>query len=193
MHIQRLHADHAAAYRALMLGAYAAAPDAFTSTPEDRVDLPLSWWRQRLEHPQGLSQVFGAFAHPADDGGALDAFSAPSLVGAVAVEYSDRCKTRHKAHLAGMYVLATHRQHGVGDQLLRAALAAARAQPGVCVLQLTVTEGNAPALALYVRHGFAAFGTEPMAVATPQGYASKMHLWTHWQPAGAPATGTAQP
>ena len=185
MHIQRLHADHAAAYRALMLEAYAAAPEAFTSTPEDRVDLPLSWWRQRLEHPQGLSQVFGAFAHPADHHGGLDAFSAPSLVGAVAVEYADRSKTRHKAHLAGLYVQAAHRQHGEGDQLLQAALAAARAQPGVCVLQLTVTEGNAPALALYARHGFASFGTEPMAVATPQGYASKVHLWTHWQPAAA--------
>lgn len=164
MHIQRLTADHAAPYRALMLHAYAAAPEAFTSTPEDRAHLPESWWRQRLAHPQGLSQVFGALVHG-------------ELVGAVAIEFSDRGKTRHKAHLAGLFVQAPHRAGGAGAQLVHAALAAARAQPRVCVVQLTVTEGNAPALALYARLGFQTFGTEPMAVATPEGYLAKVHMW----------------
>lgn len=172
MHVQRLTAGHAPQYRALMLHAYAAAPGAFTSTPEDRVHLPESWWRQRLDHPQGLSQVFGALVHG-------------ELVGAVAIEFSDRGKTRHKAHLAGLFVQAPHRAGGAGAQLVHAAMAAARARPGVCVVQLTVTEGNAPALALYARHGFQTFGTEPMAIATPEGYLTKIHMWAHWSEAAA--------
>lgn len=179
MPIQRLTAAHADAYRALMLSAYAQAPDAFTSTPEDRAELPLCWWRQRLEHPQGLSQVFGAFARNARSG-------EDALVGAVAMEFSDRAKTRHKAQLLGLYVEAAYRSAGAGAQLVQAAMAAAQAQTGVCVVQLTVTEGNAPALALYARHGFVPFGTEPMAIAAPGGYRAKVHLWAHWQPADLP-------
>src|SRR4051812_9379594 len=40
--------EHAAAYRDLMLEAYAQEPDAFTSTPEERAVLPMSWWEKRL-------------------------------------------------------------------------------------------------------------------------------------------------
>lgn len=60
---------------------------------------------------------------------------------------------------------------------MHAALAAAFARPGVQVVTLTVTEGNAPAIALYEACGFEAFGTEPMAIATPEGFKSKVHMW----------------
>jgi hypothetical protein len=48
---------------------------------------------------------------------------------------------------------------------------------------LFVTEGNAPAIALYERYRFRPFGTEPMAIATPTGYKAKVHMWA---PAGNP-------
>ncbi len=153
-----------ARYRALMLQAYASEPDAFTSTPEERAAEPPAWWLARLQHPQGLSQVFGAFRGDA-------------LVGTVTVEFSGRAKTRHKAHLVGMFVDTPARGLGAGRALLAAALAAARAQPGVQVATLTVTEGNAPATRLYARAGFQPFGTEPMAVATAGGFRAKVHMW----------------
>lgn len=164
MHITPLTAADAPTYRALMLHAYAAAPDAFTSTPEERAALPEAWWVQRLADPKGLSLALGAFHEG-------------RLVGTATVEFSERSKTRHKAHLIGMFVDDSCRGLGAGTRLLDTALAAARARAGVRLVTLTVTEGNAAATALYTRCGFRAFGTEPMAIATPTGYRAKVHMY----------------
>ena len=163
MHIAPLTEAHAPAYRELMLQAYAV-PDAFTSTPQERAAAPASFWAGRVAHPQGLSVAFGAF-----DGG--------QLVGTVTLEFNDRAKTRHKAHVMGMYVHPQQQGQGVGGALLAAALACAEARGHVSVLNLTVTEGNTAAQTLYERAGFRAFGTEPMAVQTPGGYKAKVHMW----------------
>ena len=164
MRIARLVAADAARYRALMLHAYAAAPDAFTSTPEERAAEPDAWWLARIADPKGLSQSFGAFFE--DD-----------LVGTVTVEFSPKPKTLHKAHLIGMFVDESARGKGAGRSLLRAALEASAARDGVRVVTLTVTEGNAPAVNLYQSCGFQVFGTEPMAIATPDGFKAKVHMW----------------
>ena len=164
MHVTRLNAADAPRYRALMLHAYAAAADAFTSTAEERAAEPESWWISRLADPKGLSQAFGAF-------------DSDELVGTVTVEFAAKPKTRHKAHLIGMFVRESARGLGAGRALVNAALAAAASRPGVQVVTLTVTEGNAQAIALYESCGFEAFGTEPMAIATPEGFKSKVHMW----------------
>ena len=44
-------------------------------------------------------------------------------------------------------------------------------------VQLEVTEGNVPAIALYESLGFTAYGVEPLAVLTPGGFRSKVHMW----------------
>lgn len=164
MRVAKLAAVDMPRYRELMLHAYASAPDAFTSTPEERAAQSDAAWTTRLEDPKGLSEAFGAFE--------MDA-----LVGSVTLEYSDRQKTRHKAHLVGMFVRESARGLGAGRALVEAALAAATAKPGVEVVTLTVTEGNAPAIRLYEAFGFQFFGVEPMAVATPKGYLGKVHMW----------------
>ena len=161
--IARLTEADAPAYRALMLEAYEV-PDAFTSTPQERAAAPASFWAGRLAHPHGLSVAFGAF-------------EGAQLVGTVTLEFSDRAKTQHKAHVVGMYVRPEHQGKGMGTALLEAALAHAQAQPHVQVLNLTVTEGNAAAQALYQRAGFKPFGTEPMAILTPDGFKAKVHMW----------------
>lgn len=164
MHIAPLVATDAARYRALMLHAYAAAADAFTSTPEERAAEPEAWWVARIADPRGLSQAFGAFM-------------AGDLVGTVTVEFTAKPKTRHKAHLVGMFVAESARGQGIGLALVHAALAAAAKAPGVQVVTLTVTEGNAPAITLYEACGFQTFGVEPMAIATPDGLKAKVHMW----------------
>jgi ribosomal protein S18 acetylase RimI-like enzyme len=164
MPVSLLTPDHTPAYRDLMLEAYAGAPDAYTATAEERAAEPDSWWRQRVADPAGSTLCWGAF----DDG--------DTLVGSVALEFGTRPKARHKALLIGMYVQPAARGRGLGDALLRAALQAAQARDGIRVVNLTVTEGNAAAIALYRRHGFVAWGTEPRAIASGDGFKAKVHM-----------------
>jgi ribosomal protein S18 acetylase RimI-like enzyme len=56
-------------------------------------------------------------------------------------------------------------------------VAHAASRPGVKLIQLTVTQGNRDACALYERHGFETFGLEPCAVALGDGFVSKLHMW----------------
>lgn len=163
-HVTALAAEHTPQYRELMLHAYRHAPDAFVATPEEREAEPLAWWARRIADPKGASVAFGAFL-------------GEELVGTVALEFSSRPKTLHKAQLIGMYVRESCRGRGLGRQLVDAAVACARQRQGVSVIMLTVTDGNGPAIALYEAAGFRAFGTEPMAIRIGAGYKAKVHMW----------------
>lgn len=163
--IQRLAAENAAQYRTLMLEAYALHPAAFTSSVSERLELPLSWWQERLaggSDPDSL--VLGALR---DD----------ILCGVVGLRFLRPEKERHKASLFGMYVPARCRRLGLGKRLVTTALALARARPGVRLVQLTVTQGNADAQRLYEECGFNAFGVEPEAIAVGGLFFSKILMW----------------
>jgi GNAT superfamily N-acetyltransferase len=166
--------QHVLAYRELMLEAYELAADAFTTTVQERRAQPLSWWVQRIASPSGLSQAYGAWDEEA-------------LVGAVALEFSAKPKTRHGALVLGMYVRPAYRGRGLGMALLQAAARAAAERPGMRVLTLTLTEGNEPAMRLYLAAGFAAWGVEPLAIRTEAGYKSKVYMSKLLHPAGAAA------
>jgi GNAT superfamily N-acetyltransferase len=168
MHVAPLVALDVPRYRELMLHGYTAAPDAFTSTAEERATEPDSFWLKRIGDPSAQSLAFGAF----NDG---------QLIGTVTVEFTAKPKTRHKARLIGMFVHESSRGLGAGAMLVQAALTAAKGRPEVRVVTLTVTEGNSPAVSLYERCGFRQFGVEPMAIATPEGYNSKVHMWLPWE------------
>jgi RimJ/RimL family protein N-acetyltransferase len=163
LNVVRLDASHVAEYRELMLRAYAQAPDAFTSTPEERAAEPESWWIARIADPSGRSVAFGCF----DEIG---------LVGTVTVEFASKPKTRHKAHVIGMFVSPEARGRGAGRLLVQAALDLCRAREGIASVTLTVTEGNEAAIALYRAAGFHPFGVEPMAIRTAGGFRGKVHM-----------------
>jgi ribosomal protein S18 acetylase RimI-like enzyme len=163
--VSRLTPDHAAEYRAVMLHAYAHEPDAFTSTVSERGPLPLEWWASRIgavPDPPGL--VFGAF-------------SGSRLVGVAGLLFEQRERTRHKATLYGVYVLPEFRGQGIARALVEAALGLARATPWTQVVQLTVTQSNAPAVRLYESCGFTTFGIEPFAVKVGDRFVSRVHMW----------------
>ncbi len=165
MVIERLSPACATEYRALMLEAYAAHPEAFTSSMVERAGLPLAWWEARLS------------AEPAAHEIVLGALQDDEIAGVVGLSFEQREKVRHKVTLFGMHVRPRWRRRGLGRQLVLAALKHARERPGVIVIQLTVTEGNGPAEALYESCGFVRFGVEPLAVAVGSQYLSKLHLW----------------
>ena len=164
MHVALLKASDGTQYRELMLQAYALAVDAFTSTAEERAREPEAFWVKRIADPSGMSLAFGAF-------------EGQELVGTVALEFSAKPKTKHKALVIGMYVSPEARGTGAGRALLKAAVKYAQAREGTRQLTLTVTEGNTPAVNLYTSAGFQSFGIEPMAILTPEGYKAKVHMW----------------
>lgn len=156
--------DEIEAYRSLMLEAYRREPEAFTSTPEEREVQPIDWWLKRIGHGRGGDEVaFGAFV---GDG----------LAGTAGLEREARQKSRHKATLFGMYVRPAHRGHGLARRLVEAVLAHARNQPGLELVQLTVSEGNEGAKRLYERCGFRVFGVEPRAIRVGERYLGKVHM-----------------
>lgn len=69
-------------------------------------------------------------------------------------------KERHKADIWGMYLRKGHRGRGFGRRLMEAAIAFAREQDDVRLLQLTVTDKAATAAALYEKLGFVVWGIE---------------------------------
>lgn len=164
MKIAVLSAADAEQYRAVMLHAYEHAADAFTSTPEERAAEPMSWWVNRIANPSGLTVAFGAT-------------EGEQLAGVVALEFSAKPKTQHKALVVGMYVMPAWRRRGVGRDLMRSAISFATVKGNIAVVQLEVTESNLQAVTLYQSLGFQPFGVEPMAVLTPGGYRSKLHMW----------------
>jgi RimJ/RimL family protein N-acetyltransferase len=163
--VERLGPESAPEYRALMLEAYGAHPDAFTSTVAERAAQPLSWWEARCDVRPDAREVVLAVLHEGRIGGVAG------------LSFESREKARHKATLFGMYVPAHARNRGWGAALVHGALAHARARSGIRVVQLTVTDGNRAARALYERCGFAAFGVEPLAIAVGQDFYGKVHMW----------------
>lgn len=166
MIIRTLGADDAEAYRALMLEAYGAYPQAFTSSVAERAAMPLSWWQKRLDNR--LDRLLGGFHRD-------------ELAGIVGLAFEPREKARHKVTLFGMYVTQAYQQQGLGRQLVEAALAEARQHPRLKVIQLTVTAGNDAAFALYQRCGFIQYGLEPLAVRVGVDYFDKIHMWRELQ------------
>ena len=162
MMIRPLQASDALAYRALMLEAYGAYPQAFTSSVAERAAMPLRWWEKRVS--SALDHLLGAF-------------EGDQLAGIVGLAFEPREKAWHKATLFGMYVSAAYQQRGLGRQLVEAALEEARRHPRLELIQLTVTAGNEAAFALYQRCGFIQYGLEPLAVRVGEEYFDKIHMW----------------
>jgi len=167
MIVARLTPTHVAEYRAIMLKAYANEPDAFTSTVAEREPLPLEWWASRLSDGHDPTElVVGAFVNG-------------QIVGVAGLRFERRERTRHKASLFGMTVLPEFRGQGIARALVEAVLEQARSSPGTLVVQLTVSESNAPAIRLYESCGFRRFGTEPWAIRLGERFVPLVHMWCH--------------
>lgn len=159
--IRRLTPADASAYRTLRLRALREHPEAFTTTYEEAERQPLAFSEQRLGSTD--QRFWGAF-----EGG--------RLCGAVGLDFGSRARTRHKATLVAMYVAPEHAGRGLGQALVGALLADARAS-GLEMVVLTVTEGNGSATKLYERAGFRSFGVEPRAIKVAGRAYAKNHMY----------------
>jgi ribosomal protein S18 acetylase RimI-like enzyme len=150
MNIRRLSAADAAAFRALRLVALLDKPEAFVTSHVEEAAQPLAYFEARLAERPGQA-VFGAF-----DG--------DTLAGMAGLSRESLLQLAHKSHVWGMYVAEAARGRGVARALLQAALAHARATPGVAKVTLSVDSVNVAAIALYESLGFVAFAREADAV-----------------------------
>ena len=148
MNIRQLTAHDAPVYQPLRLRALREHPEAFGSSLEDELPLPLEQVARQLVDTLGNSVSFGAW---------LDG----QLVGIVNLYRSPRLKTRHKALLGGMYVAPEARGNRIGKALLEQTLSYARTIDGLEDVTLAVTVGNNAARRLYLGAGFVPYRVEP--------------------------------
>lgn len=132
--IQRLNPDEVARLRAIRLAALQDAPQAFETTFQTAVNLPLESWQQQLQ----MLPTFVAVIDGVDSGMVRGA------------PHSDDASW---AYLISLWVAPRARRLGIGQTLIDAVVAWASSE-GYVRLVLEVGEGNKNAIALYTRKGF---------------------------------------
>ncbi len=134
----------AEAYRSVRLCALHEQPPAFGSLPE--VEPNLSETAARLAE--------------SDDRCFFGAFHGEQLIGIIRLSRYSAPNEKHRAYLAGLYVLPPFRCHGCGRALVREALSRAANALGVRRVNLTVVTQQEAAIRLYQSFGFRIYGTE---------------------------------
>lgn len=139
-------------------------------------------WRLRLrslhEHPEAFGQPYQeAAAVPeaeaierfrkssiAGDNAVFGAFTPDGLlVGMTGIIREHRIKNAHRMTIWGVYVAPEARGRGLGERMLKAAIAHARGTPGVLQVHLTVVRTNLIAARSYEQAGFVRYGRVPRA------------------------------
>ena len=137
--IVRLPEERWKEYRKLRLEALKVEPSAFGSSLEEESEFTEGVWRKRIK-------------------GVLFAVSEGRPVGLLSYIFEDRVKTRHVAHIYSVYVTPKYRGKGIGERLLKRALAEIRRNREAVKAQLSVNPLLRPAVALYKKAGFEVAG-----------------------------------
>jgi len=162
MHAVRLlSVDDAEAFVTLRKAMLLESPWAFASSPE--IDRGCNVELVRDSITRSGSAILGAF-----DGG--------SLVGACGLVRDEKPKRCHIAVIWGVYVAPQVRRHGLGRQIVQAAIVTARSWQGVECIQLTVSEKAAAARMLYESLSFTAWGREPDALRVEGASFAETHM-----------------
>lgn len=158
MHVRRLTAADAIAFRQIRLEALRLHPDAYGSTLAQWEPMPQSAYVKRIE--SGV--LYGLFT---DNG----------LEGTLAYDRDDGFNARHRAGIHAVYIRKTLRGKGGIDLLIRAAVELAQTD-GVVQLELGVTETNTRAYDAYVRNGFGRYAVIPRAILFKGRYLDEIQL-----------------
>jgi ribosomal protein S18 acetylase RimI-like enzyme len=138
------------------------------------------YWKLRLEALQKEPLAFGMAAEeheavsievtamrfqqmPASNF-TLGAYDGDELIGIATFVRETGQKEKHKGHIYGVYVTASHRGRGVGRALIAGILSNAEKDPSLEQILLSVAAGQESARRLYRQLGFEVYGTEPRAL-----------------------------
>ena len=141
----------------------AESPSAFAADYAETGARPMAHFRERTTFDTE-NFIIGAFSGaPGSDSGDGPSGASP-FIGSVGGLREREPKRRHLGYLWGMYVHADHRSRGIGRALLNEALRRLDKLPDLSAIRLSVTAGNATALALYEQAGFKVWRREPLAL-----------------------------
>lgn len=162
LQIRTLGPDDAAELVDLLRQATTEEPLAFVSSVEDDYLSSTATVRDHLEGGPDTVVL-----------GAVDI----ELVGMLWFNREKRKKLAHKALIWRTFVRKKARGHGVGGQLLQAAIDHARTLEGLDAIQLCVSDRSPAARKLYERHGFRIWGTEIDSF-RDHGISARLHYMT---------------
>lgn len=142
-------------YKSLRLEALQNNPEAYSSSYEEEINIPLHQTQNRLnaEH----SYTIGAFIDK-------------KLVGTATLVVETKKKIQHRATIVSVYVHPKHRNVGLGKRLLSELIKKAKSLPRIEQIYLTVTASNLPAKKLYHSIGFEMYGIEKRALKIEETY-----------------------
>ena len=161
MVVRRLVEEDAAAYWSLRLEGVEREPRSFGTTPEEH---------RRITMAETVALILkpGSFL--------VGAFDDDALVGMMRFDREAGEKERHKGHIYGVYVTASHRARGVAKALIGAIIAELKDDPSFEQLLLSVGTFNEGARAVYRAMGFVAYGIEPRSLRAGDEYIDEEHM-----------------
>lgn len=160
--IRPLAPNDAPAYAALRREMLADSPWAFMSSLADDRGVNEAEMRASLAR-EGFA-VLGAFD------------AANRLIAVAGINRESKSKRAHVAGIWGVYVTPSARGGGLSRAVIQAAIAAARAWPGVHALALSVSENSPAAQRVYTSLGFVSWGTEPDALRVGDRSYAELHM-----------------
>lgn len=145
MNIKLLTKEDWMIWKSFRLDSLKDSPESFgTSLDEDLNLLDADWQNSLIK-----SDIFGAFVDK-------------TLVSCIGFYSLNSVKTRHRGVIWGTYVRPEYRKKGIASTLIQAVINHAKSH--VIQLHLSCVTNNLIAVALYQKHGFKIYGTEPRAL-----------------------------
>ncbi|MFB7554203.1 GNAT family N-acetyltransferase [Streptomyces sp. NPDC056154] len=151
MMIQNIQREQADDFWKLRLEALRLHPEAFGSSYEEQVRIPMDEVPLKI-NSQPDNYILGAFSEEND------------LMGMAGFRREQSMKVRHKGMIWGVYVSHEHRGLGIARKLMQEILRRGKEIEGLQQIQLTVVTSNHTAAELYKRLGFVTYGIEKDAL-----------------------------
>jgi RimJ/RimL family protein N-acetyltransferase len=158
---RKLNEEDASTYWALRLEAVEREPRSFGPTPEEHRKITID---QIVELLCGQNSFV------------MGAFEGEAMIGFARFERKPFIKERHKGHVHGVYVAASHRGRGVAKAMIGALVHEVKKDASCEQLLLAVGVFNEPARRAYAAMGFVPYGIEPRALKVDGVYVDEEHM-----------------